>query len=128
VALSPGARLRPYEVIARLGAGGMETVPIAADGVIYVTGPNPVFALDPRTGHEILEVVLPLHAPHDVRDWDANEPNVLVNTASRGQERKLLLHADRNGFFYVFDRKGASAREPYRARKEIQHAKQTGRP
>jgi PQQ-dependent dehydrogenase (methanol/ethanol family) len=42
--------------------------------------------------------------PHDVRDWDANEPNVLVDTNFRGQDRKLLLHADRNGFFYVFDR------------------------
>jgi glucose dehydrogenase len=27
-----------------------------------------------------------------------------VDTHYRGQERKLLLHADRNGFFYVFDR------------------------
>ena len=42
--------------------------------------------------------------PHDTHDWDANEPNVLVNTKFRGQDRKLLLHADRNGFFYVFDR------------------------
>src|SRR5262245_49761650 len=32
---------------------GLETVPIVADGVMYVTGPNQVFALDPRTGHEI---------------------------------------------------------------------------
>ena len=42
--------------------------------------------------------------PHDVHDWDATEPNVLVNTKFRGLDRKLLLHADRNGFFYVFDR------------------------
>jgi glucose dehydrogenase len=27
-----------------------------------------------------------------------------VNAKFRGQDRKLLLHADRNGFFYVFDR------------------------
>jgi glucose dehydrogenase len=27
-----------------------------------------------------------------------------VNTTFRGKDRKLLLHADRNGFFYVFDR------------------------
>ena len=60
-----------------------------------------VLALDPATGK------LKWHyqfTPHDVRDWDANEPNVLVNTKFRGQDRKLLLHADRNGFFYVFDR------------------------
>ena len=27
---------------------GLETTPLAADGVIYVTGPNQVFALDAR--------------------------------------------------------------------------------
>jgi PQQ-dependent dehydrogenase (methanol/ethanol family) len=42
--------------------------------------------------------------PHDLRDWDAAEPAVLVDTRYRGANRKLLLHADRNGFFYVLDR------------------------
>jgi len=42
--------------------------------------------------------------PHDVRDRDATEPPVLVNTKYLGNPRKLLLHADRNGFFYVLDR------------------------
>src|SRR5207245_3577902 len=42
--------------------------------------------------------------PHDVHDWDATEPPVLVDTQYQGRERKLLLHADRNGFFYVLDR------------------------
>ncbi len=42
--------------------------------------------------------------PHDVHDWDATEPMVVVNAKFGGQDRKLLLHADRNGFFYVFDR------------------------
>ncbi len=60
-----------------------------------------VLALDPTTGK--LKWYYQF-TPHDVRDWDANEPNVLVNTTYRGEERKLLLHADRNGFFYVFDR------------------------
>jgi glucose dehydrogenase len=39
-----------------------------------------------------------------VRDRDATEPNVLVDTAYQGKASKLLLHADRNGFFYVLDR------------------------
>lgn len=60
-----------------------------------------VLALDPANGK--LKWYYQF-TPHDVRDWDANEPNVLVNTQYRGQPRKLLLHADRNGFFYVFDR------------------------
>jgi glucose dehydrogenase len=42
--------------------------------------------------------------PHDVRDRDVTEPNVLVDTVYKGKPSKLLLHADRNGFFYVLDR------------------------
>ncbi len=42
--------------------------------------------------------------PHDLRDRDATEPPVLIDTSYRGKPRKLLLHADRNGFFYVLDR------------------------
>jgi len=60
-----------------------------------------VLALDARTG------ALKWHyqfTPHDLSDRDATEPNVLVDTVYRGQPSKLLLHADRNGFFYVLDR------------------------
>ena len=42
--------------------------------------------------------------PHNVWDYDAQAPSVLVDAQWHGQPRKLLLHADRNGFFYVFDR------------------------
>ncbi len=62
---------------------------------------NCVLALDPRTG------ALKWHyqfTPHDLKDRDATEPNVLVDTVYRGKPSKLLLHADRNGFFYVLDR------------------------
>jgi PQQ-dependent dehydrogenase (methanol/ethanol family) len=62
---------------------------------------NCVLALDPATGK--LKWYYQF-TPHDTHDWDATEPNVLVDTKFRGQDRKLLLHADRNGFFYVFDR------------------------
>ncbi len=62
------------------------------------------------------ECILALHAstgklkwyyqftPHDVHVWDSTEPSVLVDAVYRGQPRKLMLHADRNGFFYVLDR------------------------
>jgi alcohol dehydrogenase (cytochrome c) len=43
--------------------------------------------------------------PHDLWDWDATETPVLVDAPWQGQPRKLMLHADRNGFFYVFDRR-----------------------
>jgi alcohol dehydrogenase (cytochrome c) len=60
-----------------------------------------VVALDVRTGK------LKWHyqfTPHDVWDWDAQEPLVLVDTVWEGQPRKLMLQANRNGFFYVLDR------------------------
>ncbi len=41
---------------------------------------------------------------HDEWDWDAEEPVVLADAEWRGEKRKLLLQANRNGFFYVFDR------------------------
>src|SRR5262249_31051961 len=62
---------------------------------------NCILALDPSTG------AIKWHfqfTPHDVKDRDATEPPVLADTTFHGQPRKLLLHADRNGFFYVFDR------------------------
>ncbi len=42
--------------------------------------------------------------PHDLHDWDASAPLVLADTRYQGHERKLLLQANRNGFFYVLDR------------------------
>jgi alcohol dehydrogenase (cytochrome c) len=42
--------------------------------------------------------------PHDLWDWDATETSVLVDATWQGQPRKLMLHANRNGFFYIFDR------------------------
>jgi alcohol dehydrogenase (cytochrome c) len=62
---------------------------------------NSVVALDPDTG------TLRWHfqfTPHDLNDWDATETPVLVDAVFRGRPRKLLLHGDRNGFFYVLDR------------------------
>ncbi|HEY2015813.1 MAG TPA: PQQ-binding-like beta-propeller repeat protein, partial [Bryobacteraceae bacterium] len=44
------------------------------------------------------------YTPHDVWDWDAAQPPVLVDTNWQGTPRKLLLHANRNGFFYILDR------------------------
>lgn len=42
--------------------------------------------------------------PHDLWDWDSTETSIVTNQVWEGSERKLLLHADRNGFFYVLDR------------------------
>ena len=42
--------------------------------------------------------------PHDTHDWDAVQPMLLVDELWRGKPRKLLMHGDRNGMFYVLDR------------------------
>lgn len=42
--------------------------------------------------------------PNDSHDWDSTEDMVLVDREWHGEMRKLLLHGDRNGFFYVLDR------------------------
>ena len=62
---------------------------------------NCLLALDPGNGTMKWYYQF---TPHDVHDWDATTPVVLVNTRFQGQDRKLALHADRNGFYYVFDR------------------------
>jgi alcohol dehydrogenase (cytochrome c) len=42
--------------------------------------------------------------PHDTHDWDANETPVLIDALYRGTQTKLLVQANRNGFYYVLDR------------------------
>jgi alcohol dehydrogenase (cytochrome c) len=60
-----------------------------------------IVALDPATGRRKWHFQ---YTPHDLWDWDAQQPPVLVDADWQGQPRKLLLHANRNGFFYVLDR------------------------
>lgn len=60
-----------------------------------------VVALNPKTGQIKWHFQF---TPHDLWDWDATEPLVLVDEVFQGKPRKLLLQANRNGFFYVLDR------------------------
>ena len=60
-----------------------------------------VVALDPDTGLRKWHYQF---TPNDTHDWDSTEDMVLVDRMWHGQYRKLLLHADRNGVFYVLDR------------------------
>jgi alcohol dehydrogenase (cytochrome c) len=60
-----------------------------------------LLALDPDTG------TLKWHfqfTPHDTHDWDANEVPVLADLTLGGRIRKVVMMANRNGFFYVLDR------------------------
>jgi alcohol dehydrogenase (cytochrome c) len=42
--------------------------------------------------------------PHDENDWDAAQIPVLVDREFMGESRRLLLTANKNGFYYVLDR------------------------
>jgi alcohol dehydrogenase (cytochrome c) len=42
--------------------------------------------------------------PHDTHDWDATQVPVLAERLIGGVQRKVLLFANRNGFYYTFDR------------------------
>jgi alcohol dehydrogenase (cytochrome c) len=42
--------------------------------------------------------------PHDVDDYDATIVPVLLDATFKGEKRKLLIEANRNGFYYVLDR------------------------
>jgi alcohol dehydrogenase (cytochrome c) len=60
-----------------------------------------VLALDPDTGK--LKWFFQF-TPHDLFDYDATETPVLIDATYDGKARKLLVTADRNGFFYILDR------------------------
>lgn len=62
---------------------------------------NSVVALDANTGQRKWHYQF---TPNDGHDWDSTEDMVLVDRMWKGRMRKLLLHADRNSFFYVLDR------------------------
>lgn len=62
---------------------------------------NSVLALVPKTGELLWHFQF---TPHDTHDWDAQEPLLLIDEEFRGEPRKLLVQANRNGFLYVLDR------------------------
>ena len=62
---------------------------------------NSLVALDADTGR------LKWHyqfTPHDEWDWDAAQVPVLADIQWKGQPRKAILSANRNGLFYILDR------------------------
>ena len=62
---------------------------------------NSLVALDPDTGR------LRWHyqfTPHDTHDWDSNHVPVQADIDWQGRPRKVIMVANRNGFFYVLDR------------------------
>jgi len=94
------------------------TYDAASDTVYWPTGnPAAEYYGDDRAGDNLFsDCILALDAktgklkwyfqftPHDLWDWDATETPMLIDAQWEGRPRKLLLHGNRNGFFYVLDR------------------------
>lgn len=88
------------------------------DTLFWTAGnPWPDFAGKPRAGDNLYTcslLALDLKTgkmkwyfqftPHDTHDWDAQSWPILMDMDFRGQQRKVVLHANRNGYFYVLDR------------------------
>lgn len=108
--------------LARYGGGGATwmtgTFDPETNTVFWGVGnPYPALSGDERGGDNLYTAcVLALDAatgrlkwhyqftPHDLWDWDGGQTPLVVNRRYRGRDRKLLIQANRNGFFYVFDR------------------------
>ncbi len=60
-----------------------------------------IVALNPDTG-KLVWAFQP--SPHDTHDWDAIEIPMIVDGVFHGKQRKMLMQASRNGYFFVLDR------------------------
>jgi alcohol dehydrogenase (cytochrome c) len=60
-----------------------------------------VIAVRPKTGEIVWHYQF---TPDDSFDYDGVNENVIADINIDGALRKVILHADRNGFFYVIDR------------------------
>jgi alcohol dehydrogenase (cytochrome c) len=92
------------------------------DTLYWPTGnPSPDLVGDDRAGDNLYaDSIVALDAktgklkwyfqftPHDVWDYDAEETPALIDAIWQNRPRKLLVQANRNGFFYVLDRTDGS--------------------
>ena len=118
----PGSETWPAapELLARGGGGTWVTGSYDAETntLYWGTGnPNPDYYGDDRKGENLYTCsLLAIDAdtgkvkwyyqftPHDLHDWDSNHVPVLADLTIGGQRRKVVMVANRNGFFYVLDR------------------------
>lgn len=60
-----------------------------------------IVALNPDTGRYVWHYQ---ETPGDNWDFTSTQPMILANLKIGGQKRKVILHAPKNGFFFVIDR------------------------
>jgi len=80
----------PYDTSKRSPGGGDQ---------LYLAS---LLALDARTGR--LKWFYQ-ETPHDNWDYESGEPMILTRMRIDGRERPVVIHAPKNGFLYVFDRR-----------------------
>ena len=102
---------------------GLETTPLAADGVMYVTGPGQVFALDAETGGLLWHYSRPATAGPDRRRTAGHQPRRRAASRQdllRHRQRPLDRAGSRERQAAVGDADGASEHEgpaPWRHRR-----------
>ncbi|WP_408590691.1 PQQ-dependent dehydrogenase, methanol/ethanol family [Novosphingobium sp.] len=80
----------PYATSKRSPAGGDN---------LYI---GSLVALDPRTGRMVWHYQ---ETPSDNWDFTSTQPMILTHLNVDGQDRPVLLHAPKNGYLYVLDRR-----------------------
>lgn len=60
-----------------------------------------IVALNPETGKMAWYFQA---TPHDTHDWDSAQTPIIFDAEFKGQTRKLLAQASRNGYFFLLDR------------------------
>jgi alcohol dehydrogenase (cytochrome c) len=117
----PGSESWPNAEAASRGGGAVwvtGSYDPALNLVYYGTGnPNPDYYGDDREGDNLYTCSLVAldadtgtlrwhyqFTPHDVHDWDSAHVPVQAELTIGGQLRKVVMVANRNGFFYTLDR------------------------
>ncbi|PWT82869.1 MAG: PQQ-dependent dehydrogenase, methanol/ethanol family [Blastocatellia bacterium] len=117
----PGSETWPSAAAMTFGGGAAwvtGTYDPESNLLYWGTGnPSPDYYGDDRTGDNLYTCsLLALDAdtgalkwhyqftPHDTHDWDANHVPVLADLMIGGRPRKVVIEANRNGFFYTLDR------------------------
>lgn len=81
---------QPYSLEIRSPAGGNN---------LYVSS---IVAIDPKTGRMKWHYQ---ESPEDQWDYDATAPMILTDMTVDGKDLPVILHAPKNGFLYVIDRR-----------------------
>ena len=117
----PGSETWSHEEVLPRGGGATwvtGTYDPELNLLFWGTGnPNPDYYGDERKGNNLYTAslvaidadtgTLKWHyqfTPHDIHDWDSNHIPVLADLTIGGRARKVVMVANRNGFFYTLDR------------------------